>query len=152
MRGAPSGKRTDDLENRGDARPIERQLGEPLVDVVREADLRQLDLGPPLQLAALEDARHLGRDSAEKVDVTGVELAALRALDVEHPDQARTRLDRHRRHGVESVLVQSRHPLPVRLPADLGHHRRPARVGHPAGDPGQNGSNGANGDFFIIFS
>src|SRR5438093_6122082 len=114
-RGATAGKRADDIEDRGDARPIEGQLGEPLVDVVREADLRKLNLGSPLQLAALEDARHLSGDGAEKVDVTRVELAALRALDVEHPDQARTRLDRHRRHGVESVLVQSRHPLPVRL-------------------------------------
>ena len=99
-----------------------------------QLDLRELDFGAPLQLAPLEDSRHLRGDGAEEIDVPRVELAPLGALDVEDSDQARTGLDGHRGHGVEAVLVQPWDPLPVRLLADVGHDGRPARLRDPAGD------------------
>ena len=114
---------------------VERQLGKTLVDVVRELDLRELHLGPPLQLAALEDAGHLTGDRAQEVDVARVELPPLGALHVQHADQPRPRLDGHGGHRVEPVLVETRHPLPVRLLAHVGHHRRAPRVGHPSRNP-----------------
>ena len=101
---------------------------------MRQADLGQLDLGASLQLAALEDPGDLGGDRAQEVDVSRVELAPLSALHVDHTDQARTRFDRHRRHGVKSVFVQPGHPLPVRLLAHVRHHCRPPRLGNPTGD------------------
>ena len=63
-RRACSCERADDLQDRLEPSPIQRQLGEAFVDIVRETDLGQLDLGPPLQLAALEDPGHLSRDGA----------------------------------------------------------------------------------------
>ncbi len=123
-RGATAGQGADHLEDGGDAGAVQRQLREALVDVVRQANLRQLDLGPALQLAALQDAGDLGRDRAEEVDVGGAELASLRALHVEDPHEAWSRLDRHRGHGVKAILVEAGNPLPVRLLAHVGDHRR----------------------------
>src|SRR5712692_1570220 len=99
-----------------------------------ELYLAKLDLHAALQLAALEDARHLAGDRAQEVDVPGIESALLDRLHVEHPDQSWARFDRHRQHRSEAVLVEARHPLPVRLLADVGDDRRPAGLGHPACD------------------
>ena len=127
-------ERSDRFEDRPDARAFQGQLRETLVDVVRHLDLRQLRLQPPLQLAALEDAGDLARDGAEEIDVAGIELAQLGCLRVQHADQARARLDRHRKHRVEPVLVQARHPLPVRVAAHISNDSGRARLGDKAGD------------------
>src|SRR5437762_8422067 len=90
QRRASAGQRSDDLQDQPDPRPVERELGEPLVDVVRQTDLGELDLSAALQLAPLEDAGHLRSDGAQEVDITRVELTPLRALHVQHPDQPRS--------------------------------------------------------------
>ena len=122
------------LEDGPDARAFQGQLREALMDVMRHLDLRQLRLQPPLKLAALEDAGDLACDRAQEVDVACIELAQLGGLRVQHADQARARLDGHRQHRVEPVLVKAWHPLPVRVAAHVSHHRGRARLGDKAGD------------------
>ena len=92
-RAAPS-QRADGLEDGGNARPLEREAGEPLVDVVRELDLRELGLQAALHLAALEDPGHLAGDGADEGDVVLRELAELDRLHVQDAHQSWSRLDR----------------------------------------------------------
>ena len=132
--GGTSGQRPHRFEDGPDARPFQRQLCESLVDVVRQLDLRQLSLHPPLQLRALEDACDLAGDRPQEIDVAGNELTALGGLGVEHADKPGARLDRHRQHRVEAILVKAWHPFPMGLLADVRDDGRLARLGHPACD------------------
>ena len=83
------------LQDRWNPGPVQGQPGEPLVNVVRDADLGQLQLQPPLQLAPLQDPGHLAGDGAKEVHVGGAEAALLDALHVDHAHQAGACLDRH---------------------------------------------------------
>ena len=132
--GTALGQGADTVQDGRDPGAIEGELGETLVDLVREADLRQLRLQPALQLHPLQDSGDLPGDRLQEVDVGFDEAALLRALDVEHPDQPVPGLDGDREHRLEALLVDTGDPLEALVEADVRDGQVRAVLRHPARD------------------
>ena len=131
--GAAARQGRDRFEDGRDAGPVQGEPGEALVDLMRDPDLGELALEPPLQLHPLQDPGDLGRDRAQEVDVRAV-VALLSALHVENADQPGPGLDRNREHRSESLLVYACDPLEARLLGDVAHEEGLALLRDPAGD------------------